>query len=270
MRCCRSTRCARNRDLPAELPFGGGHPRLRLVEGAAAVARVACLTAPTATAAPAAARAAASGGWCRICRSAICRWSAAPEGAAGAARRCCGSTICATPPRRGRRSRRCWRSSPRARHRAGARRARRRVLPRARRDAGVRPRGWAGGGLYLLAAVLDRFLALHATVNSFVRTARRAARPAGPRRRLAGARPGRACCCEAAARRADARLLAEPRRFRFDAGRARADCTAARTDDPAEAVRFRSAARPGLPARRRDRAHAGRGRCGARAVDRRR
>jgi type VI secretion system protein ImpG len=32
-------------------------------------------------------------------------------------------------------------------------------------------RFWQNGGLYLLAAVLERFLALHATVNSFVRTA---------------------------------------------------------------------------------------------------
>ena len=32
------------------------------------------------------------------------------------------------------------------------------------------PGAWQSGGLYLLAAVLDRFLALHATVNSFVRT----------------------------------------------------------------------------------------------------
>ena len=29
---------------------------------------------------------------------------------------------------------------------------------------------WGTGGLYVLASVLDRFLALHATVNSFVRT----------------------------------------------------------------------------------------------------
>ena len=29
---------------------------------------------------------------------------------------------------------------------------------------------WDTGGLFLLASVLDRFLALHATVNSFVRT----------------------------------------------------------------------------------------------------
>jgi type VI secretion system protein ImpG len=31
-------------------------------------------------------------------------------------------------------------------------------------------RSWGSGGLYLLASVLDRFLALHATVNAFVRT----------------------------------------------------------------------------------------------------
>lgn len=29
---------------------------------------------------------------------------------------------------------------------------------------------WTTGGLYVLASVLDRFLALHATVNAFVRT----------------------------------------------------------------------------------------------------
>ena len=38
-----------NRDLPASLPFGGGRPALRLVEGAAVVTEVACLTAPTPT-----------------------------------------------------------------------------------------------------------------------------------------------------------------------------------------------------------------------------
>jgi type VI secretion system protein ImpG len=31
-------------------------------------------------------------------------------------------------------------------------------------------RTWQASGLYLLASVLDRFLALHASVNSFVRT----------------------------------------------------------------------------------------------------
>ena len=42
-----------NRDLPASLPFGGGHPVLQLVEGHAAVRRVVCVTAPTPTLRPA-------------------------------------------------------------------------------------------------------------------------------------------------------------------------------------------------------------------------
>jgi type VI secretion system protein ImpG len=32
------------------------------------------------------------------------------------------------------------------------------------------PRPWQVGGLYLLASVLEHFLALHGTVNSFTRT----------------------------------------------------------------------------------------------------
>jgi type VI secretion system protein ImpG len=31
-------------------------------------------------------------------------------------------------------------------------------------------RGWETAGLFLLASVLERFLALHATVNAFVRS----------------------------------------------------------------------------------------------------
>ena len=41
-----------NRDLPTALPFGGDHPRLRLIEGDSLVQRVACLTAPTPTLRP--------------------------------------------------------------------------------------------------------------------------------------------------------------------------------------------------------------------------
>jgi type VI secretion system protein ImpG len=36
-----------NRDLPAALPFGGGHPELRFVEPLAAVTRLSCVFAPT-------------------------------------------------------------------------------------------------------------------------------------------------------------------------------------------------------------------------------
>ena len=136
-------RAVPNRDLPASLPFGGGHPRLRLVEGAAAVSRVACLTAPTADAAPATARARRSGGWSRTCRSAICRWSAAPRRRAAlkevlrlydvrdsaetrAAIDGAGVGVGAT------------------RHGARPAGPRRRVLPRPRRDARIRPARLAG------------------------------------------------------------------------------------------------------------------------------
>lgn len=41
-----------NRDLPARLPYGGGQPRLYLSEGQGAVGEIRCLTAPTATVRP--------------------------------------------------------------------------------------------------------------------------------------------------------------------------------------------------------------------------
>jgi type VI secretion system protein ImpG len=42
-----------NRDLPRNLPFGGGQPRLQLSEGGALVSRITCLTPPTRTLRPA-------------------------------------------------------------------------------------------------------------------------------------------------------------------------------------------------------------------------
>ncbi len=41
-----------SRDLPTDLPFGGGHPTLRLVEGAAAVAAIRAVTPPSITLRP--------------------------------------------------------------------------------------------------------------------------------------------------------------------------------------------------------------------------
>jgi type VI secretion system protein ImpG len=41
-----------NRDVPSRLPFGGGNPRLELVEASSAIARVLCITAPTPTLRP--------------------------------------------------------------------------------------------------------------------------------------------------------------------------------------------------------------------------
>ncbi|MGE5271503.1 MAG: type VI secretion system baseplate subunit TssF, partial [Thiohalocapsa sp.] len=41
-----------NRDLPADLPFGGGNPHLELVEAFSAIESIGCLTQPTATVRP--------------------------------------------------------------------------------------------------------------------------------------------------------------------------------------------------------------------------
>jgi len=41
-----------NRDVPARLPFGGGHPRLSFTKGGGAITKITCLTAPTQTRRP--------------------------------------------------------------------------------------------------------------------------------------------------------------------------------------------------------------------------
>ena len=157
-----------NRDLPAALPFGGGHPVLTLSEGAAAVTGVTCLTAPSATLRMPLRE---KGFWRLVSHLSLGHLSVA-GGAAGAE---------------------ALREVLRlydGRDSAETRAAIRSLLevgsaPGTARVAGARPgafcRGldvtltfdagaWATGGLFLLAGVLDRFLALHATVNSFVRT----------------------------------------------------------------------------------------------------
>jgi type VI secretion system protein ImpG len=157
-----------NRDLPAALPFGGGHPELRLVEGSSAVARLACLTAPT----PTLRRALRERRfWHLVSHLSLGHLSVVggDEGAAALrevlrlydlkdsteARVAIEALVgVSAVPGTGR-------------------------VPGARAGAFCRgldvtlefERGaWQDGGLYLLAAVLDRFLALHATMNSFVRT----------------------------------------------------------------------------------------------------
>ncbi len=161
-----------NRDLPASLPFGGGRPALRLVEGAAAVIGLACLTAPTPTLRlPLHER----GFWRLIStfRSAISASSAASP--ANALREVLRLYDC----RESTESRTAIRALLDVTSRPGTAR-----VPDVR-GAGQRFGGfcrgldvtltfdgqaWTTGGLYVLASVLDRFLALHATVNSFVRT----------------------------------------------------------------------------------------------------
>ena len=157
-----------NRDLPADLPFGGGHPRLRLVEGAAAIARIACVSAPTA---PLRAPLRERGFWRLISHLSLGHLSVAGGADAATALK---EILRLYDLRDSAETRAAIESLLSVSSRPGTAR-----VPGARSGAFCRgldvtlefdQRTWQGGGLYLLASVLDRFLALHATVNSFVRT----------------------------------------------------------------------------------------------------
>ena len=157
-----------NRDLPAGLPFGGGRPMLRLVEGAAVVTGITCLTAPGATMRmPLRER----GFWRLISHLSIGHLSVVGGEAGAEAMR---EVLRLYDGRDSAESRAAIRALLEVSSRPGTAR-----VPGAR--AGGFCRGldvtltfdsqiWATGGLYVLASVLERFLALHATVNSFVRT----------------------------------------------------------------------------------------------------
>jgi type VI secretion system protein ImpG len=156
-----------NRDLPAGLPFGGGHPELRAVEATPGIAQVLCLTAPTAPLRPPLRE---HRFWRLVSHLSLGHLSVVggSEGAAAL-----------------REVLRLYdlRDSPETRDAidallgVSAAPGTARVPGRAGafcRGLDVTlefdPATWQSSGLYLLAAVLDRFLALHATVNSFVRT----------------------------------------------------------------------------------------------------
>lgn len=157
-----------NRDLPTELPFGGGHPRLRLAEGAAAVARVTCLTAPTA---PARMRLREQGFWRLISHLSLGHLSVVGEAEGANALK---EVLRLYDLRDSAESRAAIGGLLAVRAAPGSAR-----VPGARVGAFCRgldvtlefdQRVWQTGGLFLMTAVLDRFLGLHASVNSFVRT----------------------------------------------------------------------------------------------------
>lgn len=157
-----------NRHLPADLPFGGGHPRLTLTEGMAAIGGVACLTAPTP---PLRAPLREAGFWRLVSHLSLGHLSVVGgEDGAAALRdvlrlydlRQTAETAAAIEGLVGVTSRPGTARVPGSR--AGA--FCRGLDVTLEFDA----RAWQGGGLFLLASVLDAFLALHATVNAFVRT----------------------------------------------------------------------------------------------------
>ncbi|MBN8872207.1 MAG: type VI secretion system baseplate subunit TssF [Rhodospirillales bacterium] len=157
-----------NRDLPAALPFGGGHPRLRIVEGQAAIDSVTCLTPPT----PTFRRPAREKTFWRLISHLSLGHLSVTGGAAGAA--VLAEILRLYDVRDSAETRAAIRALLSVTATPGVAR-----VPGSRLGTFCRgldvtltfdPGTWAPGGLYLLASVLDRFLALHASVNSFVRT----------------------------------------------------------------------------------------------------
>jgi type VI secretion system protein ImpG len=157
-----------NRDLPIDLPFGGGRPTLRLVEGAATVQRLVCLTAPTPTLR---ANLREKGAWRLVSHLSLGHLSVVGgEDGATALK----EVLRLYDLRGSAESQAAIEALVSVSAKPGTAR-----VPGGRSGAFCRgldvnlefePRAWQTGGLYLLASVLDRFLALHATVNSFARS----------------------------------------------------------------------------------------------------
>ena len=156
-----------NRDLPAALPFGGGHPVLRLSEANSAVSRLGCLTAPTPTLR---APLREAGFWRLVSHLSLGHLSVAGGEAGATALK---EALRLYDLRDSAETRAAIEGLLAVSSRPGVAR-----VPGARAGSFCRgldvtlefdARAWQAGGLYLLASVLERFLALHATVNSFVR-----------------------------------------------------------------------------------------------------
>ena len=157
-----------NRDLPAELPFGGGHPELHSVEPSAGVAQINCLTAPTQALRPPLRE---QRFWQLVSHLSLGHLSVVGGTEGAAALR---EVLRLYDLRDTAETRAAIDALINVVSAPGTARA-----PGGRGGAFCRgldvtiefePDVWQTSGLYLLASVLDRFLALHATVNSFVRT----------------------------------------------------------------------------------------------------
>jgi type VI secretion system protein ImpG len=156
-----------NRDLPTDLPFGGGRPRLRLVEGAAAVAALHCVTAATPTLRPPLRE---NGFWRLVSHLSLGHLSVTGGGEGANALK---EVLRLYDLRDTAETRTAIEALIGVSAAPGTARAPGRAGGFCRGlDITLEfdPRSWQVGGLYLLAAVLERFLALHGTINSFTRT----------------------------------------------------------------------------------------------------
>ncbi len=157
-----------NRDLPGRLPYGGGHPYLRLAEGGGPIAGVHCITPPTPTLRPPMGR---RGYWRLISHLTLNHLSLSDIADGGAeplreilklydfrdsaeTRKVIDAVLDVSSQRAA------------ARVTAGASAAFCRGMEV---TVTFEPEGFSGSGLFLLASVLERFLALYCSINSFTR-----------------------------------------------------------------------------------------------------
>ena len=157
-----------NRDLPALLPFGAGQPRLRVTEGGAAISAIDCLSPPTPTLRPGLND---RGAWRLISHLALNHLSVTGGEAGAAALR---EILRLHDLRDSAETRAALASLVAVDARPGVAR-----LPGGRAGAFARglevtltfdAQAWTSAGLFPLAQVLERFLALQVSVNAFVRT----------------------------------------------------------------------------------------------------
>ena len=157
-----------SRDLPTDLPFGGGHPVLRLVEGAAAVAAIRAVTPPSTTLRPPLRE---RGFWRLVSQLSLGHLAVTGGGDGANALK---EVLRLYDLRETAETRSAIDAITAIASRPGTARAPGRLGAFCRGlDVTLEfdQRTWQGGGLYLLASVLEHFLALHGTINSFTRTA---------------------------------------------------------------------------------------------------
>ena len=156
-----------NRDLPSKLPYGGGHPQLQLVEGASPVASLSCVTPPTSTLRPPLGD---RGRWRLISHLSLNHLSLTDGEEGVEALR---DILKLYDFRDSAETRATIDSILSVRSKLGVARA-------PARDMGAFCRGvdvsidfdaqrFSGSGLFLLASVLERFLALYCSINSYTR-----------------------------------------------------------------------------------------------------
>ncbi len=157
-----------NRDLPSLLPFGGGQPTLKVADAAAPAGGAECLSPPTPTLRPGLRE---RSGWQLVSHLALNHLSVTGgEDAARALREMLRLHDLRQTPE----TALALDGLVSVQARPGMAR-----LPGARPASFARgldvmltfePQAWTAGGLYLLAAVLERYFALQVSINGFVRT----------------------------------------------------------------------------------------------------